>query len=104
MRQVDIEPIETALEKLRQSARANTKSLHLVENWRDRLLGDIDGESPKDALTAFLGDFVNADRQHFRHLQRQALSERNINKPPAAARQLFKSIRDVVLTANQGDE
>jgi len=98
LRQIDIEPIDAALEKIRQTARANTKSLHLIENWRDRLLGDVEGESAKDALTSFLSEFVSADRQQFRHLQRQSLAERKIKKPPAAARQLFKAIRDVVLS------
>lgn len=97
MRQIDVEPIEAALEKLRQAARANTKSLHTIENWRDRMLGDISDESPKEALTAFLDQYLDADRQQFRHLQRQALTERKADRPPAAARQLFKAIRDVVL-------
>lgn len=97
MRNIDVEPIEAALEKLRQSARANTINLHLVEKWRDRLLGDVDQESAKDALTAFLSEYVEADRQQFRHLQRQALSEREAQRSPAAARQLFKAIRDVVI-------
>ncbi|MFT6301689.1 MAG: ribosome-associated protein [Granulosicoccus sp.] len=97
MRHIDIAPIDAALEALRQSARANTKSLHMIENWRDRMLGDIAGESEKQALTVFLDQYLEADRQQFRHLQRQALAERKIDKPPAAARQLFKAIRDVVL-------
>jgi ribosome-associated protein len=99
MRQVDVAPIDAALEKLRQAARANTRSLHLVENWRDRLLGDYPGESEKQALTAFLDEYVTADRQQFRHLQRQALEERKNQRPPAAARQLFKAIRDAVVPA-----
>lgn len=103
MRQIDVEPIEAALEKLRQTARANTINLHRVENWRDRLLGEIDGESEKDALTAFLSEYVHADRQQFRHLQRQALSERKAQRSPAAARQLFKAIRDVVIPAPGND-
>jgi ribosome-associated protein len=97
MRHIDTAPIDAALEALRQSARANTKSLHLIENWRDRMLGDIEGESEKQALTVFLDEYLTADRQQFRHLQRQALAERKIDKPPAAARQLFKAIRDAVL-------
>lgn len=97
MRHVDVEPIEAALEKLRQAARANTINLHVIENWRDRLLGEASGESEKEALTAFLHEYVAADRQQFRHLQRQALAERKAKRPPAAARQLFKVLRDVVL-------
>lgn len=100
MRHIDTAPIDAALEALRQSARANTKSLHLIENWRDRMLGDIEGESEKQALTVFLDQYLDADRQQFRHLQRQALAERKIDKPPAAARQLFKAIRDVVLSTD----
>ena len=103
MRHIDVEPIDAALEKLRQAARANTKNLHQIEHWRDRMLGDIEGESEKEALTTFLDQYLEADRQHFRHLQRQALAERKIRKPPAAARQLFKSIRDVVLSESDDD-
>jgi ribosome-associated protein len=103
MRHIDTAPIDAALEALRQSARANTKSLHLIENWRDRMLGDIAGESEKQALTVFLDEYLDADRQQFRHLQRQALAERKIDKPPAAARQLFKAIRDVVLSTHKDD-
>ena len=98
MRHIDVEPVELALEKIRQTARANTKSHHLIEQWRDRLLGEHSDESPKDALTALFTDHPSADRQHFRHLQRQAMTERTKAKPPAAARQLFKSIKEVVLS------
>lgn len=102
LRHVDTDPIDAALEKIRQTARANTISLHTVEQWRDRLLGDGENESAKEALTAFIHDYPDADRQKLRHLQSQALKEREKNKPPAAARQLFKLIRDLI-TANPGD-
>lgn len=103
LRNVDVEPINAALEKIRQAARANTISLHKVEHWRDRLLGDIEGESPKAALTLFLEEFKTADRQQFRHLQAQALKERQKKRSPAAARQLFKAIRDCFQDPAQDD-
>lgn len=96
LRNVDIEPIEQALEKIKQTARSNTLNLHTVEHWRDRMLGDVDEESPKLALTAFLSEFNNADRQQLRQLQLQAIKEREKKRPPAAARQLFKLLRDIV--------
>lgn len=102
LRNTDVEAIEAALEKIRHAARANTLNLHLLENWRDRLLGDIEGESAKEALTAFLTQFRSADRQQFRHLQAQALKERQIDKPPAAARALFKAVKGVV-TSNSDE-
>lgn len=100
MRQIDTAPIEEALEKLRQVARANTRNLHLIEQWRDRLLGDLPDESAKDALTRFLDDYPQADRQRFRHLQRQALAQRSQQRAPAAARELFKAIRDTLASLN----
>lgn len=96
LRNADVEAIDSALEKIRQKARANTANLHLIENWRDRLLGDVANESAKEALTAFLDQHNTADRQQLRHLQSQALKERHIDRPPAAARALFKAIRDVI--------
>ncbi len=93
LRNVDIEPIDAALEKIRQTARASTVKLHLAEHWRDRLLGRIEDESARDALTTYLDKFPQADRQQLRHLQSQAIKEQQKNKPPAAARELFKVIR-----------
>ncbi len=97
MRHIDVTLINDALEKLRQTARAHTRSLHQVEHWRDRLVGDVEGESPKEALTVFLDEFSHADRQQFRHLQRQSLAERAAKKPPTATRQLFKAMRSVII-------
>jgi len=95
LRQHDIEPIDAALEKIRQVARANTQNHHLVEQWRDRLIGNTD-EAPKEALTAFLNTYVDADRQELRLQQRKALEERKQDKPPAAARKLFKTLRNII--------
>ena len=100
MRHIDSAPIQRALENLRQAARANTRNLQIVEQWRDRMLGNVAEESPKEALTQFLDEYVHADRQHFRHLQRQSLTERERGSPPSATRQLFKAIRDVVITTS----
>jgi len=50
LRKIDVKPIEAALESIRQAARANTQTLHLLEQWRDRLLGDEDEPNPKQVL------------------------------------------------------
>jgi len=96
LRNIDVQPIEAALESIRQAARANTQTLHLVEQWRDRLLGDTDDPNPKQALTDFLNKYPHADSQLLRRLQRAAAKERADNKPPKSARLLFKSVRDAV--------
>lgn len=99
LRQCDLEPIEQALEGIRQAARAATADLHLAESWRDRLLGDGPAETPAEALTAFLHEHQTSDRQTLRQLQQQALKERAAAKPPAAARKLFKTVRDALAQA-----
>lgn len=101
LRKVDLEPVEAAIEKIRQAARANTQSLHLVEQWRDRLLGDEDTPNPSAALTEFLDRYPLADRQQLRQLQRSALREREAEKPPKSARLLFKAVRDIVNNAHE---
>jgi len=103
LRQIDAAPIIAALETERQSARSHTQSHHLVEQWRDRLLGLDSQESSGDALTAFLNRYPSADRQQLRQLQRSALAERQNERPPRASRQLFKLLRDLV-TASVIDE
>lgn len=96
LRKIDIEPIDAALESIRQAARSNTQTLHLVEQWRDRLLGQDDQPDAKAALTDFLDKYPHADRQQLRQLQRSAMKEKAESKPPKSARLLFKAVRDAV--------
>jgi len=96
LRKIEIQPVEAALEAIRQAARANTQTLHLVEQWRDRLLGDNDQPDPKQALTEFLDKYPHADAQQLRQLQRAAGKEQSEQKPPKSARLLFKTVRDVI--------
>jgi len=63
MRNMDIAPIEAALDLQRQAARANTYVHHSIEQWRDRLMGVDEQPDPKTALTEFLNQYPSADRQ-----------------------------------------
>lgn len=96
LRQIDTEPVEAAMESIRQAARANTQTLHLVEQWRDKLLGLENSANAKESLTAFLDKYPHADRQQLRQLQRSAMQEQEKNKPPKSARLLFKLVRDAI--------
>ncbi|MGA9333680.1 MAG: ribosome biogenesis factor YjgA [Rudaea sp.] len=87
----ELEPLRAALEHDRQHARREAGALHRVESWRERLLAEGDA-----ALGDFLQQFPNADRQHLRHLTRQALAERKSNKPPHAYRELFRVLREML--------
>ncbi len=103
LRQVDIDPVQQAVEAIRQRARSAAADLHLVEAWRDRLLGDGPAESPAEALTAFLNEHASCDRQELRQLQKRALAERKADKPPAAARKLFRLVRDALAAERNPD-
>ena len=99
LRKIDVAPIETALEQKRQDARSQSRQHHLVERWRDRLIGLDEALPAPDALTELLERYPGADRQQIRQLQRRALEEQVSGKPPRATRQLFQTLRALILEA-----
>jgi len=90
LRDVDPEPLLHALEQLRQHAKLAAQKHHVLERWRDRLINEGD-----DALTTLLTEYPKADRQQLRHLIRTAQKETEQDKPPAAARELFRALRSL---------
>lgn len=88
--QPDIEAIQAYVDRLDSSSQAHAQYFHQLERWRDRLLTG----NPEEQQ-AFIDAYPNADRQTIRQLVRQASKEAADNKPPAAARKLFKLIREV---------
>lgn len=91
MRNIDAEPILHALETIKQKDHQSNARFHRLEQWRDRL---ISGD--KEALTEAFEAFPGADRQHLRQLVRKAAKEHSENKPPAAARAVFKYLRELI--------
>lgn len=89
-REDELAPIRAALDHDRLAERAQTARLHRAETWRDRLLREGD-----QALTDFLAEHPAADRQQLRALLRRAHDEAARGKPPAAARELFRLLRDL---------
>lgn len=94
-----LDAIRDALDVGGDAARRETAALHRVETWRERLLADGDA-----ALAELLTEHPAADRQHLRQLVRNAIDERNRNKPPHAFRELFRELRELLLQADDGDE
>src|SRR5690554_3594547 len=88
--QPDIESIQNLVDRLDSNSQAHAQYFHQLERWRDRLLTGKPGEQE-----AFLEAYPSADRQTVRQLVRQATKEAAENKPPAAARKLYKLIREV---------
>jgi len=92
-----LDAIRDALDAGGEAGRRETALLHRVEGWRDRLLADGDV-----ALADLLVEHPDADRQHLRQLVRNAVEERNRNKPPHAARELFRSLRELMAEPPDG--
>ncbi|MDN4149458.1 DUF615 domain-containing protein, partial [Pseudomonas tohonis] len=63
---------------------------HTRGRGRARLIGGDDS-----TLESFVVEYPETDRQHLRSLIRHAQHEAARNKPPAAARKVFKYIRDL---------
>ena len=94
-----LEAIRDALDEKGETARREVAALHRVEAWRVKL---IDGGDA--ALAELLDEHPQADRQHLRQLVRNAIEERNRNKPPRAFRELYQELREVLLGDAAGED
>lgn len=90
MRQCDVEPIRDAYEKVTHSYREDVQQHHKLEQWREQLLSNGD-----QALEQLLAEHPDVDRQHLRQLIRTANQETAKGKPPKAARELFRYLRQI---------
>ncbi len=86
----EIAAIRLVLDSDRQQSNRETASLHQVESWRDRLLGEGDA-----ALDEWMALHPESDRQQLRALMRQARTETDRQKPPRASRELFRQLREI---------
>lgn len=90
LRARDAEPIQQALDKLRNRHNQQVSLFHKLEKLRDRLIEEGD-----DAVPDVLALYPQADRQQLRALVRNAQKEKAANKPPKAARQVFQYLREL---------
>ncbi len=92
MRNEDPEPIQLALDKIRNKHSQATAALHKLETLRDRMIEEGDA-----VIEEVMGKYPDADRQRFRQLARQAKKEKASNKPPKAFREIFQILKDLYL-------
>ena len=90
MQNEDVEAIKLEIARQKQPSKQQTAELHLLEQWRDRL---IDGDDK--LLTELIEQFPQIDRQHIRQLVRNAALEVKRQKPPKSKRQLFKYLAEI---------
>jgi ribosome-associated protein len=89
MRGVDDEPIRAGLALLRGESSAETARLHRLERLRVRLLED------EAVLTEIAAQWPGVDLQHLRTLRRNALKEKENNKPPKNFRAIFQILQEL---------
>ena len=92
LRNIDVEPIQEALDKLENKHNQQQVILHKLELLRDELIAKGD-----DALADLLNSYPQADRQHLRNLIRSAQKEKEQNKPPKAYREIFQYLKELML-------
>ncbi|OLQ80449.1 hypothetical protein BIT28_17110 [Photobacterium proteolyticum] len=92
MRQVDVEPIQAALDMLRNKHSQATVALKKLEQKRDKLI-----ENGDSMINAIMVDHPDADRQRLRQLVRQANKEKAQNKPAKAYREIFQYLKTLYL-------
>jgi len=90
LRNTDLEPIAQALQDFERTARQTSARQHRAEAWRDCLLA---GGDP--ALGELLHQRHDSDAQLIRQLIRKARQEADRGRPPAAARALFRALREM---------
>ncbi|MEY4476396.1 MAG: hypothetical protein RL248_2163 [Pseudomonadota bacterium] len=90
LRSRDVEPIQTALDKLKNRHNQQVSLFHKLEMLRDRLVEEGD-----DAIPTILELYPDADRQQLRSLVRNAQKEKATQKPPKSYRQIFQYLREL---------
>lgn len=90
MRKVDTSAIAAAYTDLQQGRRQFNQQFHELEQLRDELVA-----RGTEAMELALERFPDADRQHLRQLIAAAVKERAAEQPPAAARKLFRYLREL---------
>ena len=87
LRNRDIQPIEYALQQLQMSHLKSNQQFHHIEEARDQVLQGDSG------INALLTKHPELDRQKLRQFSRQANKQKELNKPPKTARDLFQYLK-----------
>ncbi|WP_036768420.1 ribosome biogenesis factor YjgA [Photorhabdus australis] len=90
LRARDVEPITTALDKLKNRHNQHTALFHKLEELRDKLVNGND-----EVIDEVVELFPQTDRQQMRTLIRNARKEKVANKPPKSYRQIFQYLKDM---------
>lgn len=98
MRSIDPEPIRAGLALLRGESAAEIARMHRLERLRERLLED------EQVLQEILQEWPQADPSQLRQLRRNALKEKEANKPPKNFRAIFQALKALMEGKDDVDE
>jgi ribosome-associated protein len=100
MRDTDSAPIVEQLSRWEGKHDEENARFHLLERWRDRLIGD----SGSSVLQELVSLYPQIDIQLVRTLIRNAQKETLANKPPKSSRELFKLLREASEAKHAADD
>lgn len=93
MRKIDAQPIREALQARRDRERIATLRFRRLEQWRDRIVRE---GPPAVSQLAQECDLDAATQSDLAALAERAAHESRERRPPAAARELFRRLRDAL--------
>jgi len=88
LQSVDLTQVQQLLEQRDMQGNQQTERFHQLEILRENLI-----TGGKAAMTVFLQEHPEADKQKVNQWVRNALKERQLEKPPKSARLLFKYLK-----------
>lgn len=89
MRQHDTDKIQAMYDNYHLLQQQKKDQFHCYEDWRDRFLNN-----DNSAFSEFISQYPHTDRQRLHQLQRQAINEKEQQKPPKYARLLFSFLKE----------
>ena len=107
MRPLDAEPIREAINEQLGGSAQLTLTLHLAEQWRDKLVAS------DDALGSWLTEHPETDAQQLRALIRQARKDAKPEKPESAGeaprhgkpyREIFQLVKQALAAESEGED
>jgi len=92
MRQIDATPIQQSMAEFEENHCSDSVTFHRSEQWRERLLLE------SQALSEFIGQYPQTDRQQLRQLLQKAQHEHQANSGKGARRSLFRFLHKAIET------
>ena len=92
LREIDLTDALIVMKQLEVSSQKEIQRNHIIEVWREKLLVN------NDSITEFIDRYPQIDRQALRQSISNIQKEKKDNKGTKNSRQLFKLIKDIIMT------